>query len=525
MLRNFLLTTLACLLSIGSAANGGTPTLISHFHARAETKLELSQNECALKLRDKNAIDELFNAGCSTATEQAAADIDFQAAEARRVSAQKYLDFVRNVQQVAGTSSDSSAKQVWLISVPGMQQNQAFKPLATLVIPDNEEIGNRLTSVLHNSTQYSPAHSVSARQELVKRLSKLTDGGIAVRNEIERALLKRDIEQSLTQDDQTVVTLVSSDIASDSFEVDGIRISSEQQLVALLNRFENRMQLVAMQKATEARLAWQKELLARVETASKADATPPLEVQAVSFQVAQLQAQLQQLIAAKDALEQPATSLLVKLNPSPSTQFMSEVTGSELQDACEAALNDLKLTDQHIAQNADQCRFWQTRVIQLEKLCKLDQWFQGELKNAQMMNRIAVATDRKLSFDRDQKQLIYNYTMALQKSATANSEPLKSDWMSPLVALFSSAATSTAHEDLMKQTLAFRDQRHAALSTLGKQGFATWMEVEGAAIQVSQAEASIDKIVKERETLSAVAEVLQNVVNLNTEDSVADLSM
>ena len=248
-------------------------------------------------------------------------------------------------------------------------------------------------------------------------------------------------------------------------------------------------------------------------------------MQAVSFQVAQLQAQLQQLIAAKDALEQPATSLLVKLNPSPSTQFMSEVTGSELQDACEAALNDLKLTDQHIAQNADQCSFWQTRVIQLEKLCKLDQWFQGELKNAQMMNRIAVATDRKLSFDRDQKQLIYNYTMALQKSATANSEPLKSDWMSPLVALFSSAATSTAHEDLMKQTLAFRDQRHAALSTLGKQGFATWMEVEGAAIQVSQAEASIDKIVKERETLSAVAEVLQNVVNLNTEDSVADLSM
>ena len=51
------------------------------------------------------------------------------------------------------------------------------------------------------------------------------------------------------------------------------------------------------------------------------------------------------------------------------------------------------------------------------------------------------------------------------------------------------------------------------------------MEVEGAAIQVSQAEASIYKIVKERETLSAVAEVLQNVVNLNTEDSVADLSM
>ena len=136
-----------------------------------------------------------------------------------------------------------------------------------------------------------------------------------------------------------------------------------------------------------------------------------------------------------------------------------------------------------------------------------------------------MATDCKLSFDRDQEQLIYNYTRALQKSATSNSEPSKSDWKSPLVALFSSASTSTATEDLMKQTLAFHNQRHAALSTLGKQGFATRMEVEGAAIQVSKAEASINQIVKEREALSAVAEVLQNVINLNTEDSVADLSM
>lgn len=526
MLCKLLAVASVGLLTINADLFADTPFLISHYRAAAEAKLGYAKADCLLKLERQQAIIELENSGHSTFLERSAAEVDYLTAEARQSAAAEFLEFLGKIENLASNDGKESRRRLWLVSIPGLQGHASLKAVGTLVVPDSEGFSEQLVPLIKVSSFEKGVRRIQARDRHIEHLSLISDGSVSSENEISIARMKRDLDHLRLQSDRPAIDVVELQSDCAPFEIDGLTVSNDRQLVALLNRVETQTQLAAEKKSTEAKLAFQRQLLQRVEVASRAGATLPFEVQTVKYQIEVLGKQLQQLVADSESLREPSKLINVSVTSSGlgSGSLLADVSAAEIQNAVDAAMAEITTIDEKIALIHEQCSFYRQRTTQLERLANNDSWFAGELLHARMMCDIATATSEKLAFDRQQAQRIYRFTVELHQSQNGPINGSTSEWKKSLIAVFKEAAGSSAEGKLLQSRLNLSKLRVAELTALRKQGLATWMELEAADVELCQIETRLQQIQGERELQSAIADLIGRANDVGQEESITALT-
>lgn len=526
MIRKILSVAFVSLLTINANLLAATPSLLSHYRAVAEARLGHAQAECVLKLERKQAIMELEKRGHSTFSERSAAEVDYLTAEASRSAAAEFLEFLGKVENLASNGGAESPRRLWLISIPGLQDHVSLKAVGTLVISDSEGVSEQLLPLIKGRGLEQGVRRIAARDRHIEHLTLIRDDSVSSENEISIARMKRDLDHLRLQSDRPAIDVVELQSDCAPFEIDGLTVSNDRQLVALLNRVETQTQLAAEKKSTEAKLAFQRQLLQRVEVASRAGATLPFEVQTVKYQIEVLGKQLQQLVAHSESLREPSKLINVSVTSSGlgSGSLLAEVSAAEIQNAVDAAMAEITTIDEKIALIHEQCSFYRQRTTQLERLANNDSWFAGELLHARMMCDIATATSEKLAFDRQQAERTYRYTVELHKSQHGQSDGSTSEWTKSLIAVFKEAAGSSAEDKLLQSRLNLSKLRVAELTALRQQGLATWMELEAADVELCQIETRLQQIQGERELQSAIADLIGRANDVGQDESITALT-
>lgn len=478
----------------------------------AQRQLAVSQTKQEIAQRRLSSLTKLLSMGHASNAEVLSAKAAAEIATARLEADKEFLEIAEAASTSQATQLVSGADSV-LLKIPGLAgaDDQALDCVSSLLVPVNEQ----WTVIVDGLPQPAASRTRSAAWgELLTRVSSAADG-VAGANEQESIRLRHEL------------AIAEEDLASSEFQplqisraIKELRLSgkvfrSEAQLSVFLNARHRQTSSQAEQQSMNAVLGQLSTLAERTRAIAPFDAVFANEHQTIAGRISHIKNRLESLT--KNEVLIPSGSVVVSYASRKSLPpFVETPTSNQLDAAYQATRRLVDTAHRQTIALRAAFRKVESHGNRIKELAANDSFFAGEARLAELDIEIAKTAWEHSESVLAQRRAELEFVNAVKNCSATSTEDLATDWGTPLVRIFELQASTATAEQAIRANIAKYENVHNAYRELHQAGFASWKEMTGAKVRLSDAQNQLDRVQLEGETYREIYETVKSLEGLQS---------